>query len=132
MSTSEFASPAPSGGGIEYHDLDGSLLVIDVHEIAKDVTTVHGIKDAARVTITVIDGNQAGDTYPDTLIFPKVLLAQLRANVGKKVLGRLGVGEKKSGQKPPWKLAEATPDDIAAATKFLAATQTVTLTEADI
>lgn len=115
---SQFESPA-SGTGIDWATLKGALLIIEVRELVKDINTVHGITDAVRADISVVDGALKGETYIDTLIFPRALKAQTAPMVGKKVLGRLGQGEPKPGMNPPWRLADATPEDVVAATTFL-------------
>lgn len=114
-----FAEPA-SASGIAYETLLGDLLIVDVTDLVKDITTDYGTKDAIRATITVLDSDLAGATYEDVLVFPKVLQSQLRPNMGRRVLGRLSQGEAKKGQKPPWKLTQATDEDKEAAAKFMA------------
>lgn len=118
MSTSQFENPA-SATGIEWASLKENLLLIDVHDLAKDITTTFGITDAIRADITIIDGPDIGTTYTDTLIFPRALKAQLASKIGKKVLGRLGQGQAKPGQNPPWLLSAPTPADQATATAYL-------------
>lgn len=110
----EFAAPSTSTG-IDLNTLSGSLLVFDVLSIEPHVPTVHTLPGektpAIRATVFVIDGPAAGDEYVDALIFPKVLQSQLRASVGRKVLGRLGKGIPKPGKSAAWELAPATADD---------------------
>ena len=118
-STDEFASPATSSG-IKWEDYNGALLLFDVTKQEMGVQTSFGLSDPIRANVTVLDGPKAGEEIADTLVFPKVLIGQLRANVGKKVLGRLGQGEKKPGQSAPWKLLDATEDDKAVARAHLA------------
>lgn len=118
----DFASPA-SSDGIEWASLNGCLLIIDVTQLVKDVPTVHGVADAVRANVTPVDGPSAGASHEDILVFPRVLKSQLSSRVGKKVLGRLGQGEQKKGQSPPWVLAEATDADKAKAAAFVVAQQ---------
>jgi hypothetical protein len=127
----EFASPA-SATGIEWATLNGALLIIEVHEIVKDITTSFGVTDAVRATVTPVDGPTKGAAYQDTLIFPRMLKSQLAPNVGKTVLGRLAQGVAKPSQSPPWLLQEATKDDQTAAAQFLAAQAAGRLTADDI
>lgn len=114
----EFAMPS-SSSGIDLSSLKGSLLIVEVLSLEEHVPTVHtqaGEKSpAVRANVSVIDGPREGDEYVDVLIFPKVLQSQLKTNVGKKVLGRLGQGLPKPGKNAAWELAAATPQDIAAA-----------------
>lgn len=107
-----FASPGDPSSGIQWAEHKGALLLLDVHAEEREILTAFGPADAVRATITVLDGEHVGDTYPDCLVFPKVLAAQLRSRIGKKVLGRLGQGQAKSGQSPPWLLAEASATDV--------------------
>jgi hypothetical protein len=125
---SQFEQPAEPSAGLEWGDLLGSLLIIDVHEVVRGVMTTFGPKDPVRADIRVVDGPHAGDEHLDTLIFPVVLVSQTAPMVGKKVLGRLGQGQGKPGQKPPWRLADATPEDAVKATEFLTS-QPATLTD---
>lgn len=113
-STDPFADPAESTG-LDYPDLMGSLLMFEVLGHEDHIPTVHttpGEKNPAiRANVTVLDGKQAGKVYDDALVFPRVLIGQLRSRVGKVVLGRLGQGQAKAGKNPPWKLMPATDQD---------------------
>ena len=108
----QYETPAPAAGGIDYEPLMGHLLIFRVVGLETGILTVHGVKDAIRADVVDVD---TGETWPDALIFPRVLISQLRPKVGGKVLGRLGQGNAKPGQKAPWLLSEATPDDLARA-----------------
>lgn len=115
-----FNDPA-SGGGLDLGELNGSLLLFTVHKVEEDIPTTFGPKDAVRADVAVLDGEHKGDTYPDTLVFPLVLQNQLRQSVGgSMVLGRLGQGNAKPGQKPPWTLTAASDDEKATGEKYLA------------
>lgn len=116
----EFASPGTASGGVDFTDLNGRLLLVNVHGQEHGVKTSFGDKDPIRATITVLDGPDADDEHEDTLIFPSVLIGQLRSRIGQKVLGRLGQGSAKPGQKPPWLLNEATPADVELGKAWLA------------
>jgi hypothetical protein len=121
--TQPFADPAQPSS-IDYTQLQGSLLMIEVTGHEDHIPTVFSQpgerNPAMRCNITVLDGHQAGKAYEDALVFPKVLIGQLRSRVGKLVLGRLGQGEAKTGQTAPWKLEPATAQDRAAAEQFMA------------
>jgi hypothetical protein len=106
---SEFVSAAPPTGGIRWEDHNGKLLIVEPLTLETGIQTVHGLT-----------GPNEAEEFNDTLIFPKVLQGQTRGQVGKKVVGRLGQGEKKPGQSPPWVISEATPDDIEKAKSYLA------------
>lgn len=116
--TEQFASPGTSSG-IDWEALKGSLLVVEATAVETGIKTSFGDKDAVRATVSVLDGDSAGESYPDTLVFPSVLIGQLRSRIGQKVLGRLGQGNAKPGQKPPWLLQDATDADKQAAATWL-------------
>lgn len=118
-SKSPFAAPA-TAAGIDLTELNGALLLITVASVETGIQTVHGPAEAIRCGVAVLDGPQAGTEHRDTLLFPKVLCAQLRPNVGAKVLARLGQGLAKPGQSPPWMLSEATPADTEVGLAWLA------------
>jgi len=124
---SQFATPAASSG-IDWSELNGCLLVVEPSEIVKSISTNLGLTDAVRANVTVVDGAKAGTKYDDTLVFPKVLQSQLNSRIGQKVLGRLGQGQAKPGQSPPWMLNPGSPEDEQKAVAFLSAQ----LTAADI
>lgn len=124
----DFANPS-TATGIDLKALLGSLLLITVHSVEEGITTTYGPSSAVRADVVVLDGSSAGETYDDTLIFPRVLQSQLKSHAGKsKVLGRLGQGVAKPGQSAPWTLTEATEADKESARKYLAhvASQQVT------
>lgn len=119
----QFAEPSAPGTGISFKDYLGALLLIDVLGVEDHVPTVHskpGEKSpAVRADVTILDGTSAGESFADTLIFPKVLQSQLKKQVGQKVLGRLSQGQAKPGQSAPWVIDAPTDADKAAATAFL-------------
>ena len=115
-----FASPAAPSGGIEWAQFKGSLLLVDVLGQEHGVQTVHGSTDPVRANVHVLDGPGAGESFEDTLIFPKVLIGQTKGKVGEKVLGRLGQGVAKPGQSAPWQLDAATPADVTLAEGWVA------------
>jgi hypothetical protein len=114
-----FADPG-SPTSIPWADLLGSLVIVDVEETVKDIVTVNGVTDAIRAQIVVLDGDHAGDNYPDALIFSRGLRSQLRHKIGQKVLGRVIQGEPSPGKNPPWNLAPATDADRKIAADYLA------------
>lgn len=123
--TDDFAAPGPRGGDpLDLNPLLGSLLVFEVSEVIEHINTVHtqpGEKTpAVRASIFVLDGPHRGTTKEDALVFPRVLQSQLRTNVGRKVLGRLGRGQSKGGHSAPWELAPATAEDVQVAQQWAA------------
>lgn len=124
---SMFSAPGAPGESVDYKELNGSLLLIKVHGMETGIQTVHGVTDAARATITVLDGPQKGEEYDDALVFPRVLKSQLQRKVGELVLGRLGQGVAKPGQSAPWILNPATGNDTSVAEAHLRSQQTSAL-----
>lgn len=111
-----FDNPAPpSSGGIPFGEHLGALLLIDVKGYETGVETVHGVSDAVRADVQVIDGPGAPESYTDALIFPKVLRSQLKNSLGKQVLGRLSQAPAKAGKNPAWLLDAASAQEVAAA-----------------
>lgn len=127
---SMFAAPSAPGDGITWADHKGALLLIDVTSQEHGVQTVHGSTDPVRADVHVIDGPGAGESYEDTLIFPKLLISQTKNSIGQKVLGRLGQGNQKPGQSAPWLLQEASADDIAKAEAWVKEKQVPTVQNA--
>lgn len=116
---SEFVSAAPPSGGIKYDDHKGSLLIIEPLSLEQNVQTSFGPADPVRANVYVLTGPGEAEDHLDTLIFPKVLAGQLKGQIGRKVVGRLGQGTAKPGQSAPWLLEEATPDDLEKAQAWL-------------
>jgi hypothetical protein len=110
MTTDPFTTPG-STTRLDYKELNGRLLLVEPRSLEEGVNTSLGVKEAVRADVAVLDGPTAGATYPDSLIFPRVLIGQLRSRVGQKVLGRLGQGMASPGQNPPWVLSAATDAD---------------------
>jgi hypothetical protein len=108
-----FAQPAAPSAGIQWGDLHGSLLSLDVKSIEDNIKTAYGETSAVRVDLDVIDGEGKGESFSDALVFPKVLVGQLRHRIGQKILGRLAQGNAKPGQSAPWVLEAASDADVA-------------------
>lgn len=128
-------NPGTGGDKLPLEQLLGSLLLVTVHEETDPIPTEYGDTTAIRCDVAVLDGDFKKERYEDTLIFPRVLKAQLRGAVGEddnQVIGRLEQGAKKPGKNPPWQLAEPTPGDMDTGEKYLAwwATQKPALTPA--
>jgi hypothetical protein len=119
--TDSFASPPPPGGGIDYAELKGSLLLISVRADEPAVATKYGPADAIRADVTVLDGPHKGEDNADVLMFGKVVYNQLKRSVGGKILGRLGQLPAVGANNPAWVLEDATEADKAIARAYLAA-----------
>lgn len=120
---SEFNQPS-SADGISFRDLNGSLLLFKVHAV-ETIRTKYDLPGsepgtAVRADVTVLDGDQGGTEYADTLVFPRVLQKRIRDHVGELVLGRLTQGNAKPGQTAPWDITAATPAEEQTARDHLA------------
>lgn len=118
--TDQFDAPASASAGVKWNDLSGHLLLIKPLSFQEKIQTSFGEADAVSADVTVLDGPDAGTQYDSALIFPKILISQLKPKVGKSVLGRLGKGTAKPGQSSPHVLGEATDADKDVARKYLA------------
>lgn len=127
---SMFAQPASPSGGITWADHKGSLLLVEPLSFESQVQTSFGANDAVRANVHVIDGPGAGESYEDTLIFPRLLVSQTKNQIGSKVLGRLGNGNAKPGQSAPWLLLEASAADITRAEQWVTQKQSSAVTSA--
>lgn len=125
-----FDAPAPPSSGVDWNSHNGALLLFDVQSQEHGVKTTFGDKDPIKADMFVLDGPGAGESYPDTLVFGTVLVSQLKQSIGKKVLGRLGTGNAKPGQKPPWLLNEASDEDQAKGEAWVAEHAKPTVTSA--
>ncbi len=126
ITSDQFDGPG-SASGISWEELKGKLLLITPLSV-ETVSTSFGEKEAARARVVVLDADQGSDSeYPDTLVFPRALLSQIRSNVGtgRMNLGRLGQGQAKAGQKPPWLLQDPSDQDKTIARAWLAQNQAV-------
>lgn len=117
---SMFSAPSAPSGGITWGDHEGALVLIEPIAFENGIQTTFGTADAVRANIHVLDGTGAPESYPDALIFPKILVSQTKGQIGAKVLGRLGRGVAKAGQSAPHILNEATAEDIAKAEAWVA------------
>jgi hypothetical protein len=113
-----FKDPGTGGDKLPLDELEGCLLLVDVHEHDGEFETTFGRTGMVRADVAVLDGPRKGHRFDDTLIFPKVLQSQLRGSVGEQVLGRLGKGKAKPGQSAPWQLAAADDADKATAERY--------------
>lgn len=113
-----FSRPAPTSG-IQWEDHLGKLLLIEPKSFEREIQTQYGTKEAVRADITVVDAADGPTEFPEALIFPGVLISQTRPLIGEKVLGRLGQGVAKPGQKPPWVIQDPTEADITLGTQHI-------------
>lgn len=116
---SEFVSAAPPSGGIDWSEQKGRLIIFEPLTFETDIKTSFGDADAVKANVYVLTGPDASDDYVEALVFPKLLSSQLKGQIGKKVVGRLGQGQAKPGQSAPWLLEEATAEDLEKAKTYL-------------
>lgn len=117
----QFNQPRTTGDGINLKDYVGRLILAYPKEIREGVSTSFGPKDPLLADIVILDGPEAGKEYTDTLIFQGFLIGQLKGYIGdpNPALGRIGYGQGKPGQQPPYMLADFTDADAATATAYL-------------
>ncbi|MGH3599136.1 MAG: hypothetical protein ACRDQH_02470 [Pseudonocardiaceae bacterium] len=118
MTDNPFKPPAATSG-ITWEDHKGRLFLIEPKSVESGIQTTFGEKEAVRADVTVIDAPDAPEVFTDALIFPGVLISQTRSLLNEKVLGRLGQGVGKPNQKPPWRLEDATEDEIGIGIRYL-------------
>jgi hypothetical protein len=114
-----FSNPAESSGGITWSDHLGQLVLVEPDSLETGIATVHGTKEAIKGRVSFLVGPGEAEVFEDALIFGGVLIGQLKSRIGEKVLGRLAQGDAKPGQNPPWKLLDATAEDIEKATAYV-------------
>lgn len=120
--TDPFNSPA-TGGRFSAENNNGKLLLITPTSYKEGIDTTFGKKDAVEATVVIINETAVGDSekIEDALLFGGVLIGQTKSFIGKGlVLGRLGQGTAKKGQKPPWVLADPTDAEKDVARAYLA------------
>lgn len=127
---SEFVSASAPSGGIKFDEYKGSLLIIEPLSVEVGIQTAFGTADAVKANVHALTGPTESDDYDETLIFPKVLAGQLKSNIGKRVVGRLGQGTAKPGQSAPWVLEPATAEDLTKAQAWLEARKQPAVTSA--
>jgi hypothetical protein len=123
----QFAAPASGGEGLSAADVEGHVLVVEPVEYVTSVVTVHGPKDAVRVTVHDITDQT---TTEDCLWFGGYLVGSLKGRIGDKVLALMGKGTAKAGQSAPWVLTDLStnPQAVEAATAYLTGQVAATLT----
>lgn len=107
-----------AGSSVRPSDLEGHVLVIEPLEYVTSVSTSFGDKDAIRVNVHDISEKQS---HEDVLFFSAALVGTFKRDIGKKLLGKMGKGDAKSGQQAPWILVDLTSNDkaVTAATAYM-------------
>lgn len=118
-----FAAPAPAGDQLPAAEVLGHLLLIAPHEyrtgiITKFTKAGQPGEDAIVIDCAVLTQQDATGQVPvfrDALWFNIGLRLTLKKQMGQLVLARMGQGEGKQGQDPPFTLIDATQDAQAVA-----------------
>lgn len=116
-----FTQPSSGGDFFTAKDHEGALLLIKPLSFEQGISTQMGPSDAVKANVIILDGPNKDQEFNDTLIFPKVLVSQVKANLTNNqwVLGRLGKGQAKPGQSAPWQLQEFSQQDAELAQAWL-------------
>lgn len=115
-----FGKPA-AGDQFRSADNVGALCAF-VSVTSEDVNTKFGAADAAKCRyVIVLDGDDAGTIYENTLVFGAAMVPSLTGSDDEIILGRIAQGEAKAGQSPPFLLEDADSDDETLAMKFFKA-----------
>lgn len=116
---SQFAQPGIGGDKFEAAKHNGHLLLFFPTAFRADVPTQNGTADCVDTKIVDLD---TGETLSDAKVWGKAMVPQLKGEVPDgMVLGRLGQGQGKAGNNPPWILHPHTEQDVAIAERYLAA-----------
>lgn len=117
-----FADPGQgiSGDTLKPADVNGHLLICYAVEYLPSFVTPMGDDPVVRVNVADVD---TGEFYENVLWWPKMLISALRDRVNQPVLARMGQGQAKPAQSPPWVLnaASGDPDAVARAEAWLQA-----------
>jgi hypothetical protein len=109
-----FDDPAPSAF-FRCADNENRIVLVIPKTYETGISTDNGDTDAVRCDVAVLDGEEAGTFYEDTLIFGKVLTGQLKRQIGSKVLGKICKDEanKKKGKNAAWIIEGLSKDPAA-------------------
>lgn len=122
--SSPFDRPAPPGDQFSCETHVGALLVIDVLEHVKNISTrvSKDPQDAIRANVFVISPQATvAEEFHNTLLFPRMLVARLQQSLGRKVLGVLTgqPGVTRDGRNVPYDLDDPTDPMEAAAVQAM-------------
>lgn len=123
---------AASGEFVKPQELEGNLLIVYPTGYVPFIQTVHTRpdkpSDAIRVDVVNLDQideatGTPGKVYRNSNWMQSVLIASLRPEIGRKVLGVMGKGVGKKGFNAPWVLTDMSGDEKARqrASEWLAA-----------
>jgi hypothetical protein len=116
---SQFQQPGVGGDKFEAAAHNGHLMLFFPSQYDQNIPTVNGTADAVTTRIVDLDTGQVLD---DAKVWGKAMVPQLKGAIPDgMVLGRLGQGQSKGGNNPPWILHPHTEQDVARAEQWLAA-----------
>lgn len=116
---SNFQQPGIGGDKFEAARHNGHLVLFFPTRFEENIPTRNGAADAVTAKIVDLD---TGEVLDDAKVWGKAMVPQLKGGVPDgMVLGRLGQGEGKAGNNPPWILHPHTEQDAARAEAYLAA-----------
>lgn len=121
--TDPFAMPSGPGSGEKITDFVGELLLVRPEALVPNISTRIGVADAIRADVVPLSGERAGESLDGVLVFQTALMRDLtRVLDGPSpyLLGRLAMGEAKSGKSAPYIFDTPDEDDKAAARSYLA------------
>lgn len=122
MSNDEFDSA--TSGFFKAEEHVGRLILVRVVKYGEDYAGFGDQADVPRdgieAEVTILDGDDAGREYQQSTVFQARLIGALKGKVGRKVLGRLDLGEKTKYGKKPYILVEPSDADKTLARDFLA------------
>jgi hypothetical protein len=113
----EYGHPQETGEFARPDLLNGHLVLVFPVGYRDDLQTKFGVKDAVVCDIIDLDdkddSGQPGKLYRLSNFMQGKLIQQLRPFIGRKVLGRMGVGVNKGGLNPPWIITDLSADPVA-------------------
>lgn len=116
---SNFQQPGIGGDKFEAARHNGHLMLFFPSQFDQNIPTVNGSADAVTSRIVDLD---TGEVLDDAKVWGKAMVPQLKGGIPDgMVLGRLGQGQSKGGNNPPWILHPHTEQDVARAEQWLAA-----------
>lgn len=127
MTEALFDGPG-STTSIKWADHEGRLVLI-WPKVEKPFEYDGETKNVIEAKVVVLDPPAGLPVeYANTVIFPRVMQGQVRGNIGKNRpnLGRIGKGEAKPRQSPPWILVDPNENDKKLAVAFLTNPNVVT------
>jgi hypothetical protein len=113
----EYGHPTETGEFARPDLLNGHLILVYPVGYRDDLQTRFGVKDAVVCDIIDLDDKddigQPGKLYRLSNFMQGKLIQALRPFIGRKVLGRMGIGVNKGGLNPPWVITDLSADAVA-------------------